>query len=274
MATMNVLDAAGSTVAVEKPLVPGRAAAAASRPVALSNEDAAFLDGIEGQLTTLATKLDSVIAAVDGLEGFTDGIEGLIGTTNTNLTTIDGRVDGLEGLLASTNTKLDTLNTAVASTADTPVEVHSPGDIITVTPTLDTSIYASGDVLFTTTAISNAVRANDGIAQLQSLVIVDKDDQKPEIALKFWSSNVTYGAFNGVPSISDSEAIFCLGRVNIVTADYDDDGGVSTAFKDNIGKMLKPASGTRTIYITGKLTSGTPTHTASGLVIRLALLWG
>ncbi len=68
MATMNVLDAAGATVAVEKPLAPGRAAAASSRPVALSTEDAAYLDGIET----------------------------LIGTTNTTLTTIDGRVDGLE----------------------------------------------------------------------------------------------------------------------------------------------------------------------------------
>jgi hypothetical protein len=38
--------------------------------------------------------------------------------------------------------------------------------------------------------------------------------------------------------------------------------------------MLKAASGTRIIYITGKLTSGTPTHTASGLVLRLSMLWG
>lgn len=204
MATINVLDAAGSTVAIEKPLVPGRAAAGSSRPVVLSTEDYA----------------------------------------------------------------------ALTSTADVGVEVHQPGDIITVTPTLDTSIYASGDVLFTTTIVANAVRANDGIAELQSLVIVDKDDQKPEFALKFWSANVTYGAFNGVPSISDADAANCLGRVNIVAADYDDDGGVSSAFKDNIGKMLKAASGTRSIYITGKLTSGTPTHTASGLVLRLALLWG
>jgi hypothetical protein len=43
MATINVLDAAGSTVAIEKPLTPGRAAAASSRPVALSTEDKADL---------------------------------------------------------------------------------------------------------------------------------------------------------------------------------------------------------------------------------------
>lgn len=43
MTTMNVLDASGATVAIEKPLTPGRAAAAASRPVALSSEDNAAL---------------------------------------------------------------------------------------------------------------------------------------------------------------------------------------------------------------------------------------
>jgi hypothetical protein len=91
MSTINVLDAAGATVPIEKPLAPGRAAAGASRPVALSNEDAAFLDGIEGLLTT-----------------------------------IDGRVDGLEALIGATNTKIDTLNTAVASTVPSPVQAKNP----------------------------------------------------------------------------------------------------------------------------------------------------
>jgi hypothetical protein len=50
MATMNVKDAAGVTVAVEKPLAPGRAAAAASRPVALSSEDKASLDAISAAI--------------------------------------------------------------------------------------------------------------------------------------------------------------------------------------------------------------------------------
>jgi hypothetical protein len=43
MATINVLDSVGATVALEKPLTPGRAAASASRPVVLSNEDIALL---------------------------------------------------------------------------------------------------------------------------------------------------------------------------------------------------------------------------------------
>lgn len=43
MATIDVKDAANTTVALEKPLAPGRAAAAASRPVVLSTEDLAAL---------------------------------------------------------------------------------------------------------------------------------------------------------------------------------------------------------------------------------------
>jgi hypothetical protein len=41
MATIDVLDATSNVVALEKPLTPGRAAAATSRPVALSTEDIA-----------------------------------------------------------------------------------------------------------------------------------------------------------------------------------------------------------------------------------------
>ncbi len=43
MATMDVKDANKNIVTVERPLPPGRAAAAASRPVVLSTEDAALL---------------------------------------------------------------------------------------------------------------------------------------------------------------------------------------------------------------------------------------
>jgi hypothetical protein len=90
MATMNVLDAAGSPVAIEKPLAPGRVAATASRPVALSNED---------------------LAAINAL--------------HTDLVALEGYVDGLEALIGATNTKMDTLNTAVASTFTLPATCFS-----------------------------------------------------------------------------------------------------------------------------------------------------
>jgi hypothetical protein len=70
MATMNVLDASGTPVAVEKPLAPGRLAATASRPVVLSNEDKTALDLIATQETALNTvfgvKVDAKSSATDG----------------------------------------------------------------------------------------------------------------------------------------------------------------------------------------------------------------
>lgn len=64
MATINVKDASGATVAVEKPNANGRQPAAASRPVVLSSEDKAVLDA-----AATSVKQDTIIGHVDGIEG-------------------------------------------------------------------------------------------------------------------------------------------------------------------------------------------------------------
>jgi hypothetical protein len=60
-AQISVLNSSGSPVNVNAPLAPGRALAAESRPVALSNEDAAFLDGLETALATLNAAVASTV---------------------------------------------------------------------------------------------------------------------------------------------------------------------------------------------------------------------
>ncbi|MGE0290284.1 MAG: hypothetical protein AB7P16_28715 [Bradyrhizobium sp.] len=76
MATIDVKDAAGATVAIEKPPTPGRAAAAASRPVAIATEDFAALgatnetapasdtaaSGLNGRLQRIAQRCTSLLA--------------------------------------------------------------------------------------------------------------------------------------------------------------------------------------------------------------------
>lgn len=56
MATIDVKDAANVTVPLEKPLAPGRAAAAASRPVVLSSEDFAALSPTPGRAAAAASR--------------------------------------------------------------------------------------------------------------------------------------------------------------------------------------------------------------------------
>lgn len=112
MATINVLDSAGLTVAIEKPLPPGRVAAAAARPVALSTEDKAALDALATQ-TTAAAILAKIIAA-PGTEAKQDAaivqetaINTVLGTTagaavTTSVAgTIQGYLRGIVSLLVS-----------------------------------------------------------------------------------------------------------------------------------------------------------------------------
>lgn len=54
MATINVKDAAGSTVALEKPLIPGQAAMAASRPVVIASDQSAIPVSTVSTVTNLS----------------------------------------------------------------------------------------------------------------------------------------------------------------------------------------------------------------------------
>ncbi len=107
MATIDVKDAADQTVAIEKPNANGRAGAAASRPVALSTEDKAALDGVASQVTLAAvlTALGEALT-VDLPSG---------ASTAANQTTLIGHVDGIEGALTTLNGKDFATQTTLAA---------------------------------------------------------------------------------------------------------------------------------------------------------------
>lgn len=105
MATIDVKDASGTSVAIEKPLAPGQAASAASRPVVLSTENMAAL----ASQTTLAALLAKVIAA--------PSTEAKQDDTNVLLNAIGLSVDGVEAALGAlaTQTTLAAVLTALGS---------------------------------------------------------------------------------------------------------------------------------------------------------------
>lgn len=63
MATINVKDAAGSTVALEKPLVAGQAAMAASRPVVIASDQTVFPVNLQSAGTAVAAGSGATTAA-------------------------------------------------------------------------------------------------------------------------------------------------------------------------------------------------------------------
>ncbi len=135
MATISVLDSTGATKTVQLPNANGRAAATASRPVALSNEDKAALDLVatEATLSTVAADIATINTKLDTL------------ATQTTLTTVAETLDAIhvdEGDLAteatlgnavtklgdisdgitSMNTKLDAIAASLAS-----IDSKTPG---------------------------------------------------------------------------------------------------------------------------------------------------
>lgn len=141
-----------------------------------------------------------------------------------------------------------------------------------VTLSLDTSIYASGDVLADTQVLTSLFRISDGTGVLQSIQIIDQDDQKAAFDVYYLSANVAMGTENSAPSISDANAVNVVGPFSVAVADYKDLGGVSVAKISGIGQAIKPATGTSNGYIAVVNGTGTPTYTASGVKLRLGVL--
>jgi hypothetical protein len=141
--------------------------------------------------------------------------------------------------------------------------------MIDVTLSLDTSAYASGDLLADTQAVTGYTTVVGTTSYLQSLTVIDEDDQKVAFTVVFLSSNVSLGTENAAPSISDANGREILGTVSVGTADYVDLGGVSVASIKNIGLTLNGPTG---LWVAVVNSTGTPTYTASGVRLRLGFV--
>jgi len=144
-------------------------------------------------------------------------------------------------------------------------------DVLDLVPTLDTSIYADGDVLFDTTAITNFFRSPGEGAFLQSIHVLDEDDQGVALDLVFFNALVSLGTINAAPSISDANARAIVGIVNVPAAGFVDLGGCRVTTLRGVGLQIRPPSGVQAAYVAGITRGGTPTYTANGLRFKFGL---
>ena len=152
-----------------------------------------------------------------------------------------------------------------------PVYVAQSIDWIQVTPTLDTSAYASGDLLFDATVVTSAVLASGGACELVSVLVLDEDDQGTAIDLYVTNLSTTWGSLNAAVNISDAVGRGIQAYVPIAAADFKDLGGCRIAqprLAQSVGVICE-ASGSANLYVAGVCNSGTPTYTASGIRIGL-----
>lgn len=166
--------------------------------------------------------------------------------------------------------------------AETDIHAYSAGeklnkmdvDLITITPTIETSTIDANDVLFTATVVNNAVATNNGRSILQSICLIDQTntsvDSGVQIDLVFTQDATTLGSLDGAVSAADSVLDGILGIVSITN--YVDMINAQVSTKNNIGLVLQGSTDSKAIYIAGIIREAGTARAADAIDIRLGIV--
>jgi len=141
-----------------------------------------------------------------------------------------------------------------------------------LTVSLDTVQYTGGDVLAAPQELAGVCPAGHPV-KFVSLAMLDKDDQGAATEFYLLRSSAVMGSENAAVAWTDANADEILAMVTVGTADYTDLGSsqfvqkTAAAGDAGMGALVYAAAGD-SIYI-GAVTRGTPTHTASGVTLKL-----
>lgn len=145
--------------------------------------------------------------------------------------------------------------------------------LINVTPDIVAAAYASGDVIGTIRTVTNVSLDSGGTAELTSLIIIDKANQKSAIDLIFFDTAPasSFGVDNAAYALVDADALNIVGRISIAQADYVSSGSNNAeATYKALGLLMKCLAGSKNLYM-AVVSRGAPTYaSASDLLIRLA----
>lgn len=139
-----------------------------------------------------------------------------------------------------------------------------------LTFSLDTSAYASGDLIADSQELTSVARAVGGTVRLESIEVLDEDDQGVVLYIGFADTSTSWGTENAAPSISDANAANMLGFVPVAATDYVDIGGAKVLTLRNIGLVMKCASASTSLWVGIVNGTGTPTFTAGGLKAKFS----
>jgi len=150
-------------------------------------------------------------------------------------------------------------------------------DILTVTPTIETSTIDANDVLFNPVEITNAVSVPGGRSLLHSICLIDQTntsvDAGVEIDLVFTQDSTNLGTLDAAVSCADTVLDGILGIVNVASGDYVDMINGQIATKTNVGLTLIGVSATSTsVYVGGVIRETGTARAADAIDIRLGII--
>tara|TARA_Y100000310_G_scaffold281071_1_gene301263 strand:- start:1422 stop:1934 length:513 start_codon:yes stop_codon:yes gene_type:complete len=148
-------------------------------------------------------------------------------------------------------------------------------ELITVTPTIETSSIDANDVLFNPIEITNAVADFGGRSLLHSICLIDQTntdvDAGVAIDLIFTQDDTALGSLDGAVDCADTVLDGILGIVSITS--YVDMINGQIATKNNIGLVLAGASSTSTsVYVGGVIREAGTARAADAIDLRLGIV--
>lgn len=138
--------------------------------------------------------------------------------------------------------------------------------IVEVTLSVSTSAYTANDLMADAQEIANAVRNPGGTAILQSVHVLDKDDEGAAFDIYLTDVSTSWGTENAEVAVSDAVAGSILGSVSVAASDYTDLVNSKEATIKNIGLPVKAAEESTSLYV-ACVARGTPTYAAATDVV-------
>ncbi|NDC94681.1 hypothetical protein EBZ38_08915 [bacterium] len=150
-------------------------------------------------------------------------------------------------------------------------KVSKPTFVVSVTPTIDTNIYAAGDAVGAQQDLANAARTSGGYCDIDNITIIDKGNQKPNLTLLFFDATLSAATVtNNAAFVFSTDVSKLIGKCNVVTADFETVNSIAVAQLRNLSLRLKSAA--TSIYVAVVITSGTPTFlSSSDLIFRYGI---
>ena len=145
--------------------------------------------------------------------------------------------------------------------------------VFTITPDNHTEEAAVAQSVFQADELENFMSEKGGTAIIQSIVILDDDDNGQSLDIVFMDTTGLLDASDDGTVIDAADGVIPDAILGVVTVSNYFDGVLwQVGQKDNIGLSIKSASTTRSIYISAINRGSTATWTAAGLRLKIGYI--
>ena len=143
----------------------------------------------------------------------------------------------------------------------------------TITLSSNVDAHATGDVVAAPEEIVNFARVLGGAAMLDTVVLVDEDDNSAALDLVFLNASGSIGTESATFTMTDAVALTHLGTVNVLAADYDDNVDNKTATVTNLGLIMGCAPTTTSVWMGIVARDSIDLAAVDDITVKLGIIW-